>query len=275
MSPAGTHWWGAGGAGVAVVRTMMMMRGDLRWCRRLRGCRGCGVGCCHRAAVGKNKGRVHPTAKNRPQSVCGDVSPPGTGDPDPSPAPGHTPPLTAARQAGRRRQRPGLCSAAPGDTAALSASGTPTCPPLCDLGVPVPAYPARPGSAAAAAALGDVFGAGGLAGGEVDAEMGPPVERLPGRGTRTKPPVASRCRRGHGDPSASPRPVPTVLATPSTLSSRSSCPWVSSTERARSRGAGSAGDTAVAPVTSSTAPSTSAMGRPVSPRDIGSWLRNS
>lgn len=38
----------------------------------------------------------------------------GWGDLEPSPAPGRTPPSTAARRAGRRRRRPGPCTAVPG-----------------------------------------------------------------------------------------------------------------------------------------------------------------
>lgn len=111
----------------------------------------------------------------------------GWGDLEPSPAPGRTPPSTAARRAGRRRRRPGPCTAVPGGRSDPEHLGdTFLSPPVfCGGGrhtTRFHAYPARPGSAAGTAAVREVFGAGGLPGGEVDAEMGAPVEYLPGGG---------------------------------------------------------------------------------------------
>lgn len=162
---------------------MMMMMGDLGWCRRLVGCRGSGAGCCRWAAGGEI--RVSFTLQPKHVPRVGGTHPHhcphqriwGT---EPSPAPCRTPPLTVARRAGRQRRRPGPCTAAPGDTQTLSTLEAPFCPPPCVGGTLSHSYPARPGLAAGPAAVGQVFGAGGLPGGEVDAEMGAPVECLPG-----------------------------------------------------------------------------------------------
>lgn len=200
----------------------------------------------------------------------------GWGDLEPSPAPGRTPPSTAARRAGRRRRRPGPCTAVPGGRSDPEHLGdTFLSPPVfCGGGDTQPgSMLTLPGRARQLAPRrsGRFLGQAGCRAVKLMLKWVPQSNICRGGGERTEPSVASRHRQRKGSspswvpelgtPSCTHRiahPSPTVLVTPSSLSSLSSCPWVSSTERARSRGAGSPGGTA-ALAASNTAPSTSAM----------------
>lgn len=149
MSLGGTRWLGAEDAGVA-ARTMMMVMmtmGDPGW---LAGCQRSGAGCCRRAAEGRNTGgELYPPAKKCPQTeedvptITRHPDPKNWGDPEPSPAPGHTPPSTAARRAGRRRRRPGLSTAGPGGHGDAERLGDTVLSPTSAFGGPALTLPGR------------------------------------------------------------------------------------------------------------------------------------